>query len=212
MTSAPFFLAIDAAPSCDRFASVTSGNHVREGAPVNDLGEIDRQMALLADGDRSAIEPLFRALWPIIRASCKRALGDDADADDAAQQAMEKIFNEASRYDRSRRALPWAFAIASWECRTVRQRRRRARTVTLETADDVTSQGMTPEDAAIVTESVDAAEALLGTLSTVDRQVLRQTFADEVRERASTSGPTFRKRRERALHRLRDAWRKVYGR
>src|ERR1017187_5865902 len=66
----------------------------------DELQELDRQMALLADGDRSAIEPLFRALWPVIQGCCKRALGDGADADDAAQQAMEKIFNEASRYDR----------------------------------------------------------------------------------------------------------------
>jgi RNA polymerase sigma-70 factor (ECF subfamily) len=77
---------------------------------VDDLEELDRRMALLADGDRSEIEPIFRALWPVIQACCRRALGDEADADDAAQQAMAKIFKEASRYDRTRPALPWAAA------------------------------------------------------------------------------------------------------
>jgi RNA polymerase sigma-70 factor (ECF subfamily) len=179
---------------------------------VDDLEELDRRMALLADGDRSEIEPIFRALWPVIQACCRRALGDEADADDAAQQAMEKIFKEASRYDRTRPALPWAAAIASWECRTVRRWRQRSRTVPTEVAPEAASPGTTPEDAAIVGELLAAAETVFGTLSATDRDVIQQTFAEEVHERVSVSGPTLRKRRERALHRLRDAWRKAYGR
>jgi RNA polymerase sigma factor (sigma-70 family) len=211
MSPAPS-LAIDVASTRDPSIAVTSTHPARSTASVDDLEELDRQMALLADGDRSAIEPLFRALWPVIQACCKRALADEADADDAAQQAMEKIFNEASRYDRSRRALPWAAAIASWECRTIRRRHQRARTIAIEVAPDVASQAMTPEDAAMVGELVGAAETVFGTLSAADREVIQLTFAEEVNERVSVSGPTLRKRRERALHRLRDAWRKVYGR
>jgi RNA polymerase sigma-70 factor (ECF subfamily) len=180
--------------------------------PGNELEELDAQMALLADGDRSAIEPLFRALWPVILACCKRALGDLDDANDAAQQAMEKIFTESVRYDRTRRALPWAAAIASWECRTIRRRHQRARTVAVDLVPDVASSDMTPEDAAIVGELLGVAERALGTLSAADREVVRQTFTEEVRERVSVTGATLRKRRERALHRLREAWRKVYGR
>lgn len=212
MMSPASSLAIDVRSGRDEAVAMTPSDPLRASQSVDGLEDLDRQMALLAEGDRSAIEPLFRALWPVIQACCKRALGDEADADDAAQQAMEKIFNEASRYDRTRRALPWAAAIASWECRTVRRRHQRARTVAMEAAANVASQATTPEDAAIVGELVGAAEIVFGTLSVADREVIEQTFAEEVSERASVSGPTLRKRRERALHRLRDAWRQVYGR
>ena len=77
---------------------------------------------------------------------------------------------------------------------------------------EIESQTMTPEDAAIAGELLGAAEVVFGTLAAADRQVLEQTFAEEVGERLSVSGPTLRKRRERALHRLREAWRKVNGR
>ena len=56
----------------------------RSQVTVDELQELDRQMALLADGDRSAIEPLFRTLWPVIHAYCKRVLGAGVDAEDAA--------------------------------------------------------------------------------------------------------------------------------
>ena len=212
MTSTAFSPALGVASNSDPCVAMIRRNPLRQTTTVEDLQELDRQMALLADGDRSAIEPVFRALWPVIQACCKRALGDEADAEDAAQQAMEKIFKEASRYDRVRPALPWAAAIASWECRTVRRRRQRARTVPIEVAPEAASPGMTPEDTAIVAELLRAAEAVFGSLSATDRAVIEQTFAEEVHDRVSVSGPTLRKRRERALHRLRAAWRKAYGR
>ena len=212
MTSPACLLALGDASSGDPYVAMTRRSTLGQTTTVNDLEELDRQMALLADGDRSVIEPIFRALWPVVQACCQRALGHEADADDAAQQAMERIFKEASRYDRTRPALPWAAAIASWECRTVHRRRQRARTVPIEGAPEAESPGMTPEDAAIVTELLSAAESVYGTLSAVDRDVIQQTFAEEVHDRASVSGATLRKRRERALHRLRAAWRKAYGR
>jgi len=48
----------------------------------------------------------------------------------------------------------------------------------------------------------------MGQLSDPDREVLVATFADES---LSISGATLRKRRERALRRLRDAFRRLYG-
>jgi RNA polymerase sigma-70 factor (ECF subfamily) len=181
-------------------------------ANLEDLELLDHQMARLADGDRSVVEPLFRALWPAIHTYCERVLGVGADADDAAQQAMEKVFQQASRFDRNRRALPWALAITLWECRTVRRRNQRARAVGVESVPDVASGAMNPEDATIHAQLVAEAQALLATLSPNDRQVLEDTFAEEVEGRLSVPGPTKRKRRERAIRRLREAWRLLYGR
>jgi RNA polymerase sigma-70 factor (ECF subfamily) len=53
-----------------------------------------------------------------------------------------------------------------------------------------------------------AAIAALGELSEADRETLIATFWDEA---ASVSGATLRKRRERALDRLKKTFRRLYG-
>jgi RNA polymerase sigma factor (sigma-70 family) len=179
---------------------------------VDDLAQLDRQMALLADGDRSTIEPLFRALWPLVHSYCQRALGRCADADDAAQQAMMKVFAEAGRYDRTRRALPWVITLAVWECRSARRRRQRARTVSIDAAENAQSPAVSPEEAVVERDLLDGALAAFEQLPASDRDVLRFTFEQEIEAPLSVSGATLRKRRQRALDRLRDAWRKLYGR
>ncbi len=179
---------------------------------MDDLTELDHQMARVADGDRTLIEPLFRALWPLVHSYCQRALGSGPDADDAAQEAMAKVFAEASRYDKTRRALTWAIAIAVWECRTVRRRRHRARTVPLDAAANASMPGRTPEEAAIVRDLLDGVGVAFDELSLVDREVLRLTFEPETEGHSEASGARLRKRRERAVGRLRETWRRLYGR
>ncbi len=133
-------------------------------------------------------------------------LKNDADAKDAAQQSMEKILSRASSYDASRPAMPWALAIAAWECRTLRQTRRRRR----ETPEELVKEPMTSgaEEEIAYRDLTQAALDALGRLSDSDRETLIATFWEES---ASASGATFRKRRERALHRLRDAFKRIYG-
>lgn len=168
-------------------------------------------MARLSDGDRSAFRPVFAALWPPVHAFCTRVLGECADAEDAAQQALEKVFSRASMYDRARSALPWALGIAAWECRTLRKRAQRARREAIDRAEGLPSAEPSPEDRAAVKELEDAARAVLGRLSEADRETLYATFAEDPGERPLISGAAFRKRRERALGRLRELWRAIYG-
>lgn len=209
--SAEFTFSVELSSASSRSAPQRSASMQRSAAPVDDP-ELDRQMALLADGDRSAIEPLFRALWPVVHAYCQRALGHGADADDAAQQTMEKVFAEATRYDKERRALPWVVTIALWECRTIRRRVQRTRTVSLDGTADTSSSDRTPEESAIDRDLLDGAWAAFEHLSPADREVLRQTFEDDASSTLAVSGATLRQRRERAMHRVREAWRKLYGR
>jgi len=132
-------------------------------------------------------------------------LNNDADAKDAAQQSMEKILARASSYDPNRPAMPWALAIAAWECRTIRQARRRRR----ETSDERVEQSMTSgvEDEIAERDLARAALDALGQLSDSDKETLLATFS----ESAGASGATLRKRKERAIHRLRDAFMRIYG-
>lgn len=167
---------------------------------------LDELVAQLADGDRAAFAPAFRLLWPPALRLCRSMLRNDADAADAAQQAMEKILERASEYDRARAALPWALAITAWECRTILRKKSRRREVAADLAPEVSIEGADIE--LQQRELVQNALQVLGELSADDRETLIATFHDEA---GNVSGATFRKRRERALKRLRAAFRSIYG-
>jgi RNA polymerase sigma-70 factor (ECF subfamily) len=131
-------------------------------------------------------------------------LKNEADASDAAQEAMQKIFERAGDYDASRPAVPWALAIAAWECRTLQRKRQRRR----EVLDDVEHDraGGDEEEVFVKRDLAEAALAAMGELSELDRETLLSTFADE-----APAGAAIRKRRERALGRLRQTFRRLYG-
>jgi RNA polymerase sigma factor (sigma-70 family) len=168
--------------------------------------QLDGDMARLADGDRGAFAAVFQVLRPMLVPFCQRALGAGPDADDVAQIALEKIFERASEYDPTRPALPWAFAIASWECATVKRRRQRARVDAGASLDDAASPEESPEDQAIAKELAEALRHTLSALAPADRQTLELAFSNDGLESAAT--PAFRKRKERAIARLRNLWRR----
>jgi RNA polymerase sigma-70 factor (ECF subfamily) len=164
-------------------------------------------MARLADGDRTVFRPVFERLWPPVQRLCRSLLHQEADAADAAQEAMQKILARApADYDRDRPALPWALAIAGWECRTLlRRRQRRRESADLESAEPSAGD---PEQEFVQRDLSRAALEALGELSDSDREALLATFWEQA---SSVSGATLRKRRERALARLREAFRRLYA-
>lgn len=168
--------------------------------------ELDLLIVRLAEGDRSAFAPTFGLLWPRVRGLCLSILKHPHDADDAAQQAMEKILTRASDYDRSRPALPWALAIAAWESRTIARKTQRRR----EVDPDALTQlpGGAAGDEEFIRHELNAAvmDAMQG-LSEQDQATLVGAFWAEAQEAAS---PALRKRRQRALERLRTAFRRLY--
>jgi RNA polymerase sigma-70 factor (ECF subfamily) len=168
--------------------------------------DLDTLVARLADGDRAVFSDVFQRLWAPALRLCRSLLKNDADASDAAQQALEKIFTRASDYDRSRPALPWALAIAAWECRTIVRKRSRRR----ESRDEGELQMMVAggEEDFMQRELIRVALEAMGHLSETDREALVATFWEEA---ASVHGATLRKRRERALARLRFSFKKLYG-
>lgn len=167
--------------------------------------DLDSLVSRLADGDRSVFSAVFQILRPPVLRLCTSMLGNEADAADAAQQALEKVLTRCSEYDRERPALPWALAIAAWECRTVMRKRVRRREVPEERAPEASAGD---EQDAAQRQLIGAALDALGELSAEDREVLVATFWEEA---ASVSGATLRKRRERALKRLRDTFKRLYG-
>lgn len=167
--------------------------------------ELDVLMARLASGERAAFGRVFELLWGPVLRFCEGVLKNHADAADAAQEAMYKILERASDYDKTRPAMPWALAIAGWECRTVLRKHVR-RKEDSHVVEAIASDN--PQEQLIAHSLTNAAKTALGTLSELDQEVLLATFWDEV---ASVSGATLRKRRERAMDRLRNAFRRLYG-
>lgn len=115
------------------------------------------------------------------------------------------MLTRCQEHDRSRPALPWAMAIAGWECRTLAKKRLRRRELPEEHAADLAS-GF--EEELAHQQLLSAAVSSLGELSESERAALVATFWEEA---ASAQGATLRKRRERALKRLRDTFKRLYG-
>ena len=169
--------------------------------------QLSELMVRLADGDRSVFDAVYSALWPIVSAFCGKTLTHD-DAEDATQQVLLKVFSQAANFERTRDAVTWALTIAAWEVRTIRRRHQRTRTSDLDESEHSTHAD-SPETLTAERQITDAAIQVLGQLSPADQQTLIATFNDDVT--AGVAAATMRKRRERAMARLRDAWRRIYA-
>ncbi len=164
-------------------------------------------MIRLADGDRVVFDEVYAALRPVVTAFCAKMLSG-ADAEDAAQLALLKVFQRASTFEATGDAFTWVLAIASWEVRTVQKQMTRARTTALGD-QDLADSSESPEAQLARNQLMTSARQVLGSLSESDQQTLLASF-DESKP-AGVAGATFRKRRERAMSRLKEAWRAIYG-
>lgn len=155
-------------------------------------------MRELADGDRGSFDVVFDGVAPVVR-KVAGAMLSAADADDAVQHAMTKLFARASAFDVDGDVVRWAVELTVWEARTIIRRRGRenARNVSTEVRDSAGS----PEDQAAHAEALRALEHVLGQVSDDDRAAVLGEGGDA----------THRKRKQRATARLKALWRKYYG-
>lgn len=87
--------------------------HVREA-------DLDALLARLANGDRTAFDPLYAALRPRAERLAHMKLGDMAS--DAALSALMKVFARASEFEPGRPCLPWFYGIVANEIQAARRR------------------------------------------------------------------------------------------
>jgi RNA polymerase sigma-70 factor, ECF subfamily len=165
--------------------------------------QLQRDLTALARGDRAAFDPVFGCVWPLVRGYAARCLPWQ-EAEDAAQEALLRVFVRASEFDARRDALSWVLGVAAWQIRTHRTRARRRREEDLSAAGEREDTAPSPEAAAMARESEAALERALGSLPPSDAAAL---VAYARGERPDLPGPTFRKRVERAFGRLRARWR-----
>jgi RNA polymerase sigma-70 factor, ECF subfamily len=161
-------------------------------------------MTAAADGDRAAVEPLFQALWPVGVDYATKLVGDRALAEDCVQEALVKLFAQVDKFDRERDGTTWALAFVTWQARTIRRQRERRR------EDDIAVDPIS-DDARPDPIFRAAVEELIASLPARDREVIEASMLEDDDLRCTMSAPTFRKRLERALTRLRLSWRSRHG-
>lgn len=151
---------------------------------------------------------LVHELWPVILSFAQRGLAHEQDAEDVAQEVFLRICARASDFDRRRDGLSWAFGIASYEILTHRRRRTRRRESAATALEDIADEVPTHEDEMIQRQLEAAILTATGTLSEEDRVTLGLLPGVGI---PAPSGATLRKRKQRALDRLRALWRNLYG-
>lgn len=171
------------------------------GMTRDEREQLSALLAGLADGDRDAFTPMFSRLWPLLRSFASRVSAGHFDPDEAAQRALFAVFARASEYERERDALAWVLGITRWECRTLMRATERRRESPLR--DDEQADPRSPEDALLDVELRTMLADQLAELSLEDREALGLELPN-----SELAPATLRKRRQRALARLRGNWRK----
>jgi len=112
-----------------------------EWTPDGSLAAIATQLAdhelvtAAQGGDRGALDQLLRRHYDRVHAVCRRITGHDADAADAAQEAMIAIVRNLGRFDGRSSFGTWVYRIAT-NASLDELRRRKRRAVPTSTDDD----------------------------------------------------------------------------
>ena len=86
----------------------------------DDLSETE--LARLRAGDPRGLEALFERFGARIYRVCRGLLGQAADAEDAAQEVMLRIFDKAATFGGRSRFSTWVYRVAVHHCANLRRR------------------------------------------------------------------------------------------
>ena len=73
---------------------------------------MDRQVNEARNGSRTAVTELFERCWKVVWPAVFAVLGNQHQAEDAAQEAIDRIFRSLERFDETRPLEPWVRRIA----------------------------------------------------------------------------------------------------
>jgi RNA polymerase sigma-70 factor (ECF subfamily) len=169
--------------------------------------EIHEAMVRFADGNRNAFREVFDALWPVLLRFSAGLLPDRADAEDAAQRALVKVFGQIMDMDRNRDGVAWALTIATYEVMTARRVVARRREEALDAAASIAADAPLADERMAQEQLRVAVRQVIGELSALDQEVLGLVL----NEPQVAFGETMRKRRYRALQRFRALWTRAHG-
>lgn len=157
----------------------------------------EETLLLAQHGDQKAIHELIVTYQQSVFALCYRMLGEQQEAEDAAQETLIKAVTKLHTYDATRPFKPWILRTASNEC--IDRLRRRKPEVSLDAISDDGAwewqAGSSPNPEAVLLENEREARvrALLNTLSPQDRAVVALFYWEELsyQEIAEATGQTI---------------------
>ncbi|HEX2734880.1 MAG TPA: sigma-70 family RNA polymerase sigma factor [Polyangiaceae bacterium] len=179
---------------------------------------IHNALVSLSGGDRSAFAALVDDLWPVVLSFAQRALGRSADSEDVAQEVFYRICSRIADFDPERDGVAWAFGIAHYEIMTLRRRLQRRREIHDQAAlMSLADPGASQETQLLEHELERLLARVVADLSCQERLLLGLPGADTAASmtnpiaKPNQASPAQRKRRQRALDRLRELWSKIHG-
>ncbi|SFQ66062.1 RNA polymerase sigma-70 factor, ECF subfamily [Roseivivax halotolerans] len=144
---------------------------------MNDESE-DELMARVASGDASAARALTLRLAPRIFAHAVRLLGDRAEAEDATQDALMKLWRIAPDWEPGRAQVgTWLYRVTANLCI---DRIRRRRSADLEDAPEIADEAPPVGERMTDAQRVAALEAALATLPARQRQAVVLKHLDDM--------------------------------
>ena len=109
--------------------------------------ELESLLAAARNGDRRALEDLLRASYDQIFPVCRRIVGNESDAADAAQEALISVMRGVARFDGRSRLTTWLYRIAVNA--SIDELRRRSRRRVVPFAAGPSSTGPEPEPVSV---------------------------------------------------------------
>jgi len=166
-------------------------------------------------GDDEAYSRLVETYQNPVFNLCYRMLGDEAEAEDAAQEAFWRAYQALKRYDPNRSFITWLLSIAAHYC-IDESRKRRNTNIDLELLpeDSLTDAAPLPEKMAAMSEEQRLLHGLLGQLSKPDRSavILRYWYdfsEEEIARSLSLTVSAVKSRLHRARLQLAQAYREA---
>ena len=164
------------------------------------------------DGDADAFGHLVEAYDQPVYNLCFRMLGDQYEAEDAAQEAFLRAYKSLSRYDSKRSFSTWLLSITAHYC-IDQLRKRRMRLVPIDTLGNwkIRDPSPNPEGSLSISEDQQRVQTLLDSLSPTDRAaVVMRYWYDfsykEISNALNISLSAVKSRLHRARRSLAQSW------
>lgn len=132
-------------------------------------------MARVARGDERAFRTLAGRHVPVMLGVARRILGNTADAEDVAQEAMLRVWTFAPRWQPLAQFRTWLTRVVVNLCL---DRKRRAPWVALEAAGEIADPTLGPSDKAESDERERLVQAAIGELPDRQRAAIMLTYGD----------------------------------
>jgi RNA polymerase sigma-70 factor (ECF subfamily) len=124
-------------------------------------------------GDRAAVEALFRREWKPIYRLVYRAVGDGAEAQDLTQEVFIRALTSLDRFEQTGTPFAGYLSVIARNLLRDRWRRRRLPMVPVSDAAQLASAAAGPEQAALIADEQTRLEALLAPLPPDYRKVIQ---------------------------------------